>query len=877
MASANAKKTVRLHPTAMSSHMSLTLRILGWLFFRYVRFDHERAETVRHAARRGTVIHVLRDRSLVDYLFFNWAYLQLGLPLALFTNALGGVILHPFRALFRLVTGRGREEGDGLTTSIGRGDSALLFLRKPTTLTQALEREWKRDYVLELVRMQRLRATPILLVPQLLLWTRAPERYQKSLVDIVFGDADAPGLLRGLWLFLRHHRRAFAQVAEPIDLQALLARYPQQTDEVLAKKVRWTLLHYLARERQSVLGPMMKSPRRLADEVMRDPALRTVLAELADAPVPAGKKRQRPESRARSLIKEIRADLSMRAIVLYSTILKWVFSRLYDGIEIDEEGMDRVRQALKRGPVVLVPCHRSHIDYLLLSHLFYRHGLVPPHIAAGKNLSFWPMGFIFRKGGAFFLRRAFRGDKLYGAVFRAYVMKLLREGHPIEFFIEGGRSRTGKMLFPKTGLLSIVADAVLDGRVRDVQIVPIHIGYQKIIEAGSYNKEVMGGQKQKENLKGLLAVPRVFRAKYGRVHLDFAEPISTSAFFASRGVDDGRALGEPARRGLVKALGFRITYDITRVARPATSAISAAVLLGEGRRGMTRERFQALTHLLRDLLRAKHVRLPRAISGAASEAAFAEAIALFQENGLVDIRNQQDDTIVYAVPEGARLALDYYKNGVLHALVAEAIVACALLSEPKLHEPGAPADAEVSHFPRVKVREKAKTLSRLLKFEFVFRPGVQFDALFDDAVENLLRAGILQSAEGVLGFERRREQDVRLLAGLVQHFVEAYAMAAAGLDEVLSEPLAEKELLARVFERAQKAFLTGELDRAEAASKLIFENALRYFRSEGVLAEVAEDDEHKSLVRLSGQHATPDALRELERRVRAYLPHPHAE
>ena len=635
------KEPVRLHPTAMSAYMSLTLRILGRLFFRRVRFDESSAEIIRRAARRGSVVYVLRDRSIIDYLFFNWAYLALGLPVARFSNGLGGVLLHPFRALFRLLTGRGREQGRGLATTIETAGDAMLFLRKPQTLT-ARDPEFKSNYVLDLIRLQRHLERPILLVPQLLLWTRKPERYQKSVVDLVFGDADAPGLLRGLWLFFRHHNRAFTQVAEPIDLQGVLSRFPTLTDEVIAKKVRWMLLHYLTRERQTVLGPVMKSPRRMRAEVMRQKHLRDVIADLAEktARAPADVERQ-----ARKLLKGIAADLSMRAISFYSWLLGVVFSRMYDGIEVDEEGLARVRDAMRKGPVILAPCHRSHVDYLLLSHLFYVHGLVPPHIAAGKNLAFWPMGYIFRKGGAFFLRRSFKGDPLYSAVFRTYLQKVLREGHTMEFFIEGGRSRTGKMLFPKTGLLSIVADAVLEGQTREVFIVPIHIGYQRIIEAGSYKKELMGGEKKKESIKGLLSVPnKVFRAKYGRVYVDFAEPIGMQAFFQSRGAvigDEANPVPQAMRRSLVKSLAFRITHDITRVARAASSALSAAVLLGEGRRGISRERFLESAHRLRNLLRDKHVRLPKALSGPSADAALDEALKLFEENQLIDIKNQR--------------------------------------------------------------------------------------------------------------------------------------------------------------------------------------------------------------------------------------------
>src|SRR5262249_45677326 len=222
------------------------------------------------------------------------------------------------------------------------------------------------------------------------------------------------------------------------------------------------------------------------------------------------------EKRGRANLREIAADPKPWMFRLGRPILSWVFRRIFDGIEVDREGLAKVRDAARKGPLIIVPSHKSHVDYLVLSYVFLENDLVPPHIAAGANLAFWPLGFFFRRGGAFFLRRTFRGDRLYGAVFRAYVRKLLRERFNIEFFIEGGRSRTGKLLAPKLGLLGMVVEAALDddgAHARKAQVVPISIGYEKVIEEKSYAKELAGGKKKKEDVKGLLKATRVLGAR----------------------------------------------------------------------------------------------------------------------------------------------------------------------------------------------------------------------------------------------------------------------------------------------------------------------------------------------------------------------------
>ena len=164
-------------------------------------------------------------------------------------------------------------------------------------------------------------------------------------------------------------------------------------------------------------------------------------------------------------------------------VLKGLFARLYESLEIDEDGLGRVKRAAATAPVIICPSHKSYVDFLVISWLLYEHGMMAPHIAAGINLSFWPFGAVFRRGGAFFIRRQVKGDRVYAAVLRAFVKQLLRDRFPQEFYIEGGRSRTGKLLFPKMGLVSMEVDAWLDGAADDVLFVPVSIDYEKLIEA----------------------------------------------------------------------------------------------------------------------------------------------------------------------------------------------------------------------------------------------------------------------------------------------------------------------------------------------------------------------------------------------------------
>jgi glycerol-3-phosphate O-acyltransferase len=206
--------------------------------------------------------------------------------------------------------------------------------------------------------------------------------------------------------------------------------------------------------------------------------------------------------KARKELDRLSATQEMDFVKLLETILYRVWHRIYDGIEIDQAGIERIREAARKGPLVLLPSHKSHVDYLVLSYVLFKNDISPPLVAAGENLSFWPLGAILRRGGAFFIRRSFSGKKFYSALVAAYLRKLLSERFNIEFFLEGGRSRTGKLLPPKLGLLSMVVEAALQLRHRHVQFVPISIGYESIIEARSYVNELTAAKRNPRTSAG---------------------------------------------------------------------------------------------------------------------------------------------------------------------------------------------------------------------------------------------------------------------------------------------------------------------------------------------------------------------------------------
>ena len=226
---------------------------------------------------------------------------------------------------------------------------------------------------------------------------------------------------------------------------------------------------------------------------------------------------------ARKYAFEIAANYSHAFVQIGEKLLGRVWNRVYDGVKFNHAAT--LKEVSEGNEVVYVPCHRSHMDYLLLSYVIYHQGYALPHIAAGINLNIPVVGRLLRKGGAFFIRRSFAGNALYTVVFMKYLAAIMARGHSIEYFIEGGRSRTGRLLHPKTGMLSMTVRSFLRDPVRPVVFVPVYFGYERIVEANTYISELSGAAKKKESWLDLLLSLRVLRERFGTVHVNVGEPI----------------------------------------------------------------------------------------------------------------------------------------------------------------------------------------------------------------------------------------------------------------------------------------------------------------------------------------------------------------
>lgn len=795
----------------------------SWLdrWFSAVRVAREAPARMAELAARGTVVLVMRNPGLLELLFARWVAPRLGLgPL----RAVAG-----YRGLSAKLLGV-RRSPPGFAATICDGAAAVVFLGTGRNLAPFVQ----------LLAIREERERPIYLVPALLTWSRRTPRLEGSIWDLLYGAPEAPSTFGNLVGFLRNHARATFDLGEAVEAGAFAAQHPGASSGGQAARLRARLHLHLAHEFRAAVGPPLKAPSRVRNKVLRDRSLRDAMARVA---AETGRPLEKVEAEAARDLRELASRFHPVLIEVARPILKWAFGRLYEGVEVDEEGFARMRRAAAQAPIVLCPSHKSYVDFLVLSWLMVERGMTPPHIAAGINLSFWPFGTLARMGGAFFIRRKVKGDRVYTAVLRAYVKHLLRDGFPQEFYVEGGRSRTGKLLPPKTGLVSMEVDAWLEGAAPDVLFVPVSIDYERLIEAGSYARELAGGEKRQESVRGLLGVLSVLFRRYERLHVQFEAPISLAALARDRLGDGAAALavdeawagesgersapgappaqGPEAKRRLVQAVANRIAWSIARATTVTPVGLVATALLADARGPVAAPRLARRVELLRYLAALDDARFARGLEGAPSDPCaagpIADALARLCAEKLIRARDV-GGAPAWEVPPERRPFVDFHRNAVLHRYVTLAIVAAAIRARRD------PEDAWGAF-------DRAGWISRLLKLEFMYRPGTSAEEAFEALVAILERLGAVERGGGTLRPGPAPEV-LDFLGGLVAPFLEGYRLTVEAAMDLLAapsrRPVTRRRLVGAALERGRRDLETDRIRHPEAVSKATVENAVEW-------------------------------------------------
>ena len=636
----------------MSNPLSGWINLLRWpqrLFVRSKLIPRDPCAEL-HIDPSKPLIYVLKTESVSDLLALERIAERLGLPSPSEEVVIGG---QSFPRYFCV---------QGRNPLFGKVNDGNQFISRFTQLIQS-------------VRQQP--ALEIQLVPVALFWGRKPGQEPDTMTQAVLEEERA-SWLRKLMIILFLGRDNFVRFSRPISLRQMADEHG--SDERIGHKLSRLARFHFYRQKLATVGPRLQSHRQMTGSLLSSPELQDAMQERARV------KKLTPEQvRAEAIgyIDEIAATYSERLLRIGDRLLTWLWNKLYRGINVTNA--EQVRQLSEDGhELVFVPCHRSHMDYLLLSYVIYRQGLMPPHIAAGINLNFWPAGPLFRKGGAFFMRRSFRGNKLYAAVFREYLCQLFSKGYSVKYFTEGGRSRTGRLLPPKTGMLAMTVQGLMRGLDRPVTLIPVYLGYDHVMEVATYHKELKGKSKEKESLGQVFKTLRKLK-NFGQGYVNFGSPISLNQFLdqqAPQWQDTPYAPDAPKPSWLtptVNKLANEVMTGINNSAAVSAVTLCATALLGMERHMATRvqleQQLQLYLDLLRDVAYTDRVTVPD-LDG---KALLAQALVLDKFSISQDALGE-----MVSLDTSGAVSMTYYRNNILHVMAIPSLIASILVYRQRI-------------------------------------------------------------------------------------------------------------------------------------------------------------------------------------------------
>lgn len=838
-----------------------------------VHVPEETEKKIAKAASEGVVVYAIKQQSQLNALIIRESAAARGFPRPSFAHDTNMLFWQPFGKAIRTILAllllplfrRQSPEPHPrafVRKSVRRGDAVIVHLgmseltpnkQVEDSLSQLLYAQWEMD-------------RPVLVVPTLVSYGRRRDIERESLINILFGQTEGTGTMRRVITFFRYSNKASLLCAGPVNLREFLAENKDLSREEMIDRLRGELIERIDEEKTATVGPILKSRQELISMVLKDEQVQRAIEQRGSG---NRKGYEAALKEAKRYLNEIASDYSEMYIELWDKVLGWLWNNIYDGVVVDRDGMTKIRNLSKKMPFVVVPCHRSHIDYLLLSYVFYKHNIQMPFIAAGTNMLFWPLGAVFRKSGAFFLRRSFRGNELYGEVFNGYLNILLQEGLPIEFFIEGGRSRTGKMIMPRYGLLSMIIQAYAGGACEDLAIIPVYLGYDRIIEEKAYLKELGGEQKKDEKATDVIKSGKVLRKRYGHVYVNIGEPILMKQYLESQDKTYAEMSTEERQR-LYRKTGYEIVLNIDKVSVVTPFSLLSAGFLWSDRRGISVDDLMEVLGHFRDYLQARKVRFSETFGD--MDKAVTSALGLFEESNLISRVGEDEDLpdegeeVVYSLPEENRLNLEYYKNNILHYFVP----VCFLAASVALH------------------REDVLSLQEIMEDYRFFKKMFRHEFIFDDRVDDLeeirevllylSQKGMVAISGGEAGkfasieVKGKGKRNLVPFAGLIRNYIESYWVVVRSCAYLVHGRLPDREFTKKIRGLGERMYQKGEIRRSESLTQSNYANALRFLEDMGIVSATEEAEKgEKRPVRYWSISENRTALEGLRRRLFRFL------
>ncbi|MBI0038489.1 glycerol-3-phosphate 1-O-acyltransferase PlsB [Gilliamella sp. B14384H2] len=648
------------------------------------------------------------------------------------------------------------------------------------------------------------------MLPVSVMFGRKPDKEGKKMPSL-----QVLGATYKLYKILISGRDCYTRFSRTVSFKNIKVDDNQDISVLAHKLARVARIHF-AKQRAASVGPKLPIRQEMLNKLLTNPALAEAIQEEAKS-----KKidQDKAKKNALSLLNEIAANFSYRMLRVTDFVLTWAWNRLYQGLKVTNA--DPVRELAENGhEIVYAPCHRSHMDYLLLSYVLYRQGLVPPHIAAGINLNFWPAGPIFRRLGAFFIRRSFKGNKLYTAVFREYLAELFIRGYAVEYFIEGGRSRTGRLLDPKTGMLMMTVQTLLRGDPRPITIVPVYIGYEHVLEVATYANELRGAKKEKESLwRTIKAFLKLKKLGFG--YVNFGDPIPLNQFLNQQ-IPDWRDAIDPTGTQrpswltpTTNLLATQIMEHINSSAAINAMNLCCSILLAADQCTLTKvkllENIDYLLKLLKNIPYSNLITIP----DQTAEQMFEHA----KDMGKFVITTDEVGEMVGLTADQAVL-MTYYRNNIQHLLIIPAIVARILLKNNRISLD--------------EVLMQVKLLFPLIKSElFLYHNDEQLTEYVNKIIATYAELNLISYTPDKLTLNYLKMSGLQLLASSSKDTLQRYVIAFSLLqkDPTISRASLEKE--GRLI--AERLSILHGINAPEFFDKGVFSTLVASLREQGYL------------------------------------------
>ncbi len=652
---------------------------------------------------------------------------------------------------------------------------------------------------------------------------RRGKRTSNMIDALKLGDPRDPDFLRQRVIFAQHPDRCVVVVAEPAMAGRIRADHGEAVEpEHLDRYVVRRAMLALERAERRLRGNRYKVPKFVMEDITSRGSFRDELVRLAPL---AGIAPERAIGRGARYLREIAASHSPFLIDIIANAIHWLYRQGYGRIDYDTEQFRQLYRLGEEHPLVFLPSHKSQLDRLSLQYSLWENDLPPNHTAGGINMNFFPIGPLVRRTGVFFIRRSFKDNAIYKWVLQSYLDYLVEKRFSIEFYIEGGRSRSGKLLPPRFGLLAYLIDSWRRGKSEDIYLIPTSIAYDQIQDVGSYAAEQRGGEKRAESLGWALGAMRQLRRHYGDIYIRFGEPVSVSKELAG---------AEETAEGDIdlQKLAFEVMVRINRVTPITAASLVTTTLLALQDRAAT---LGEITAELGELVEEVEQRsLPTAGTMRPGEPdEVSKVLDLLAEHDLVTSFAEGTEPLYLITPE-QHIAAAFYRNTIIHHFVNGAIAEVALL--------GADESAPSPGF-----WDGALELRDLLKFEFFFPPKESFLEEIRQEVERQ-----------VPGWEQAIDEGTSVIAAVDQMaplrahwvlrpFLEAYQVVADVLVRYDAEPAPdERQLLQESLALGKQYRMQRRIAAEESVSQLLFGNGLKLAANRG-LTEAGPDVAHKRL------------------------------